>query len=76
MTVIMNLSKSATKKVVGYYQNNTEYDEGNQNDYSRIKFQTKVIKSNPSGNIAAVGGDENTSAEFKDCVSIYKICNS
>ena len=39
-------SKFATRKwYVINNQNNAEYGEGNEND-SRIKFETKVIKSN------------------------------
>ena len=59
-------------------QNNTEYGEGNEND-SRIKFETKVIKSNfcdysdayilVTGDITAAGGNENTKVAFKNCAA-------
>ena len=65
-------------------QNNGQYDRGNEND-STIKFETKVIKPNlcdyvdeyilVTGDIALVGGDQNTSIAFKNCApmcSSYK----
>ena len=70
-------SKFATKKwYVINDQSNTEYGKGNKND-SSIKFETKFIKSNlcdysdvyilVTGDITASGGDEYTSAAFKNC---------
>ena len=67
-------SKVATRKwYIINDQNNTEYGEGNENDLS-IKFETKVIKSNPcdysdayvlvTGDITAAGGDEDTKFGF------------
>ena len=70
-------SKFATRKwYVINDQNNGQYDRGNEND-STIKFDTKVIKPNlcdysdayilVTGNIAVVGGDQNTDIAFKNC---------
>ena len=62
-------SKFATRKwYVSNDQNNTEYGGGNEND-SKQKLETKVIKSSlchysdahnlVTGDITATGGDEN-----------------
>ena len=70
-------SKFATRKCyVINDQINGEYGECNEND-STIKFERKVIKQNlcdysdayvlVRGNITATGGDENTTAAFKNC---------
>ena len=78
-------SKFATRKWYAINdQNNIEYGQGNENDFS-IKFETKVIKSSLcdysepyillTGYITAEGGDVNTkiafknSAPFKRCVT-------
>ena len=62
-------------------QNNTDYGEGKDNG-TTIKFETKVIKSNPcdyydayifvTGDITATGGDDNTRVAFKNCSPFTK----
>ena len=56
-------------------QNNTEYGEGNEN-YSNIKFETRVIRSNlcdysdayilVTGDITTTNGNANTKVAFKN----------
>ena len=58
------------------YQSNGQYGKRDQND-STIKFNTEIIKSFlvdysdayilETGNIAVVGGDNNTNVAFKNC---------
>ena len=75
-------SKFATRKwYVISDQNNTDYGEGNE-DSITVKFETKVIKSNPcdysdiyivvTGNITTTGGDANTRVVFKNCAPFRK----
>ena len=70
-------SKFATRKwYIINKQNNGQYGRGNEN-YSIIKFETKVIKPNVcdysdayvlvTRNIVAVGGNANTNVTFKNC---------
>ena len=70
-------SKFATRKWhIINYQNNGQYDRGNEND-STIKFETKIIKPNlcdyldayilVTGDITATGVNANTEAAFKNC---------
>ena len=70
-------SKFATRKWhIINDQNNVQYGNGDENG-TTIKFETKVIKSNfcgysdayvlVTGDIAAVGGDQNTAIAFKNC---------
>ena len=69
-------SKFATRKWdVINDQNNTDYGEGIE-DSTTVKFETKVIKSNPcdypdayilvTGSIKATGGHANTRVAFKN----------
>ena len=71
-------SKFATRKwYVINYLNNTNYD----ND-ATVKFETKVIKSNPcdysdayilvTWDITVVNGDDNTKVAFKNCAPCTK----
>ena len=73
-------SKFATRKWYAInYQNNTDYDEGNESD-TTVKFGTKVTKSNlcdysdahilVTGNITATCGDSNTRVAFKNCARL------
>ena len=75
-------SKFATRKwYVTNDQNKTDYGEGNE-DSTIVKFETKVIKTNPCdysdahilviGNITATGGDANTRVAFKNCAPFMK----
>ena len=62
-------------------QNNTDYGEENE-DSTKIKFETKVIKSSlcnyldayilVTGNITATVGDANTRVAFKNCAPFTK----
>ena len=73
----MNLQKFATGKwYIINDQNNGQYGHGDESG-TTIKFETKVIKSNlcnysdayvlVKGDIAAVGGNQNTPIAFKNC---------
>ena len=56
-------------------QNNTDYGDGDENDDTTIKFETKVIKSNLcdySGDITATGGDASTKVASKNCAPFTK----
>ena len=75
--------KFATRKwYVISDQNNTDYGDGDENDDTTIKFETKVIKSNlcdysdayilVTGDITAARGDANTNAAFKNCAPFTK----
>ena len=75
-------SKFATRKwYVINDQNNTDYGEENE-DSTKIKFETKVIKSSlcnyldayilVTGNITATVGDANTRVAFKNCAPFTK----
>ena len=75
-------SKYATRKwYVTNDQNNGEYGEGNGN-YSSIKFETKVIKSNlcdysdayvlVTGYIKVTGIDTDIDVAFKNCASFTR----
>ena len=60
-------------------QNNTDYGEGNESG-TTDKFETKVIKSSDysdayivvTGDITAIGGDDNTRVAFKNCARFKK----
>ena len=60
-------------------QNNTDYGEGNESG-TTDKFETKVIKSSDysdayivvTGDITAIGGDDNTRVAFKNCAQFKK----
>ena len=66
-------------------QNNGQYGKGNEND-STIKFNTEVIKPNlcdysdayilVTGDIAVVGGNNNTKVCFKNCSPFIKCLTS
>ena len=75
--------KFATRKwYVISDQNNTDYGDGDENDDTTIKFETKVIKSNLcdysdayillTGDITATGGDANTKVASKNCAPFTK----
>ena len=75
--------KFATRKwYVISDQNNTDYGDGDENDDTTIKFETKVIKSNlcdysdayilVTGDITATGRDANTKVAFKSCAPFTK----
>ena len=75
-------SKFATRKwYVINDQNNTDYGEGNGNG-TTVKFETRVIKSNPcdysdayvlvTGDITATGGNADTRVAFKNCAPFTK----
>ena len=73
--------KFQTKKwYIIYDQNNGQYGKGDEDD-SIIKFNTEVIKSFldysdvyilVTGDIAVVGGDDNTQVCFKNCSPVIR----
>ena len=74
--------KFATRKLyVINDQNNAVYGAGNENG-TTVKFETQVIKSNVydysdayilvTGEITAMGGDDNTKVAFKNCARFTK----
>ena len=76
-------SKFATRKwYVISDQNNRDYGDGNENG-ATIKFETKVIKSNPcdysdayilaTGDVRATGGDANTKLHLKIVLHLQNV---